>query len=188
VSFDHFSLIAPVYARVKYSRVDVLREVASLPVDGLLLDAGGGTGRVSAAVRDLVREAVIVDLSIDMLRHAPRTRLQAVCGDSISLPFDTNSFDRVIMVDVIHHVKGQVETALELLRVVKPGGLLVIEEPDIRTFGVKLIALAEKFLLMQSHFLSPHEIMKIFEGENPGLKSDDGTCWVVIEKRAPRSL
>ncbi|MBM3124664.1 MAG: class I SAM-dependent methyltransferase [Chloroflexi bacterium] len=187
MNFDHFSLIAPLYARVKYSRVDVLREVASLPVNGILLDAGGGTGRVSTAVRDLVREAVIVDLSIDMLRHSTRTRLQVVCGDSISLPFDTNSFDRVIMVDALHHVKGQVETALELFRVVKPGGLLVIEEPDIRTFGVKLIALVEKFLLMQSHFLSPPEIMKIFEGEKPGLHSEHGTCWVVMEKRTARA-
>ena len=49
-----------------------------------------------------------------------------------------------------------------MFRVLKPGGLLVIEEPDIRTFGVKLIAIAEKLLLMRSHFLAPEEITNLF--------------------------
>jgi len=30
--FDHFSVIAPIYARVTYSSLDKMREVAGLPV------------------------------------------------------------------------------------------------------------------------------------------------------------
>ena len=59
------------------------------------------------------------------------------------------------MVDALHHVIHQGQTAREMYRVLKPGGRIVIEEPDIRKFGVKLIAVAEKLLLMRSHFLSP---------------------------------
>ena len=51
MGFDHFSAIAPIYARVTYSKKEVMREVASLPVQGRLLDVGGGTGRVSSAIR-----------------------------------------------------------------------------------------------------------------------------------------
>jgi hypothetical protein len=61
----------------------------------------------------------------------------------------------------------------------------VIEEPDIRTFGVKLIALAEKLLLMRSHFLAPDEIMKLFASFASGEKKirvEDGTAWVIIRK------
>jgi ubiquinone/menaquinone biosynthesis C-methylase UbiE len=183
--FDHFAAIAHLYARVTYSKADVMRAVAELPVKGILLDVGGGTGRVSSAIRDLVEEVVIADVSLGMLKQASRAALNPVCGGSESLPFADNSFERVIMVDALHHVVNHAESANEMFRVLKPGGLLIIEEPDIRTFGVKLIAIAEKLLLMRSHFLAPDEIMKLFASFASGekkIKSEDGTAWVVIKK------
>ena len=139
-AFDHFAVIAPIYARAIYSKKDILREVAFLPIKGRLLDVGGGTGRVACAIRDLVDEVVIADVSLGMLKetlHAPYP-LNAVCGGSESLPFADNSFERVIMVDALHHVIHHAQSAREMFRILKPGGFLVIEEPDIRTFGVKL--------------------------------------------------
>ena len=181
-AFDHFAAIASIYARVTYSKSHIMREVASLPVRGRLLDVGGGTGRVSSAIRDLVDEVVIADVSFGMLEKADRSTLKPVCGGSESLPFADNFFERVIMVDALHHVINQTDSAREMLRVLKPGGVLVIEEPDIRTFGVKLIALAEKLLLMRSHFLAPDEIVKLFAGGEKSIRAEDGTAWVIIKK------
>ena len=183
--FDHFAAIAPLYARVTYSKRNVMREIAKLPVKGTLLDVGGGTGRVSSAIRDFVDEVIIADVSFGMLKQAPRTQLRPVCGGSESLPFADNSFERVIMVDALHHVINHAASAHEMFRVLKPGGLLIIEEPDIRTFGVKLIALAEKLLLMRSHFLAPDAVMKLFSSvasEEKKIHAEDGTAWVVVGK------
>lgn len=58
----------------------------------------------------------------------------------------------------------------------------MIEEPDIRTFGVKLIAIAEKLLLMRSHFLAPNEIVKLFASGEKKIRAEDGTTWVVVRK------
>lgn len=182
MGFDHFSAIAPIYARATYSKKDVMREVASLPVSGRLLDIGGGTGRVASAIREYVDEVIIADVSFGMLSHSPRANFRAVCGASESLPFADNFFERVIMVDALHHVIDHTQTACEMFRVLKPGGVLVIEEPDIRTFGVKLIAIAEKILLMRSHFLAPDEIMKLFDVGERETKSADGTAWVIVKK------
>ena len=181
-AFDHFAAIASIYARVTYSKSHIMREVASLPVRGRLLDVGGGTGRVSSAIRDLVDEVVIADVSFGMLEKADRSTLKPVCGGSESLPFADNFFERIIMVDALHHVINQTDSAREMLRVLKPGGVLVIEEPDIRTFGVKLIALAEKLLLMRSHFLAPDEIVKLFTEGEKFIRAEDGTAWVIIKK------
>jgi ubiquinone/menaquinone biosynthesis C-methylase UbiE len=181
-AFDHFAVIAPLYARVIYSKTEVMREVASLPVHGNLLDVGGGTGRVASAIRDLVDEIIVADVSLGMLRKAPLSALKPVCGGSESLPFADNSFERVIMVDALHHVIDHAHTAREMYRVLKPGGILVIEEPDIRTFGVKLIAIAEKLLLMRSHFLAPDEIVKLFSSGDKQIKAEDGTAWIIIKK------
>lgn len=182
MSFDHFSAIAPIYARVTYSKKDMMREVASLPVQGRLLDVGGGTGRVASAIREYVDEIFIADVSFGMLAHSPRADLKPVCGASEFLPFADNFFERVIMVDALHHVVDHAHSAREMFRVLKPGGVLVIEEPDIRTFGVKLIALAEKILLMRSHFLTPDAILKLFDAGEKKTQAEDGTAWVIVKK------
>jgi demethylmenaquinone methyltransferase/2-methoxy-6-polyprenyl-1,4-benzoquinol methylase len=179
---DHFSLIAPIYTRARYHALDRMREFAALPTPGRLLDVGGGTGRVALALQDLVDEIIITDISMGMLEKAPRPTLRPASCFSESLPFPGSSFDRVIMVDAFHHVVDQAATAHEMLRVLKPGGLLVIEEPDIRTFGVKLIALAEKLLWMRSHFLSPSQIASIFPQKTTSIFAQQSTAWIVVKK------
>lgn len=180
--FDHFDFIAPIYARVTYSGLDKMRELAGLPINGRVLDIGGGTGRVASALLQDVDEVVIADVSMGMLRQTHRSTLKPVCSHSESLPFPDSFFERVIMVDALHHVIDQPASAREMLRVLKPAGRIIIEEPDINAFAVKLIALAEKLLLMRSHFLSPLQIASLFPGGSTNIVTEDSSAWVVISK------
>jgi demethylmenaquinone methyltransferase/2-methoxy-6-polyprenyl-1,4-benzoquinol methylase len=182
--FDHFGFIAPLYNRQKeYLSLDTMLEVARLPTDGRLLDVGGGTGRVAFALRDKARQVFVADPSLGMLHFAnSKTGLHAVAAFSENLPFPDDFFERVIMVDALHHVMDQSKTARELLRVLEPGGRMVIEEPDIRTFGIKLVAIAEKMLLMRSHFYSPLQIASLFPAEKARVMTKDYNAWVVVEK------
>ncbi len=188
--FDHFDFIAPVFSRVGYASVEDMLKHAALPTPGRVLDAGGGTGRVANAIRAHAGEVVIADPSFGMLRQADRTRLGLACAHSESLPFPDGTFERVIMVDALHHVIHQRQTAREMYRVLKPGGRIVIEEPDIRKFAVKLIALGEKLLLMRSHFLSPNEIVALFsiDSVKASIHAAEGNAWVVIEKLGAAGL
>lgn len=180
--FDHFDVIAPIYARVTYSSLDKMRGLAGLPAKGRLLDIGGGTGRVASALLQDVDEVVIADVSMGMLKQTHRSTLKPVCSHSESLPFPDSFFERIIMVDALHHVIDQPASAREMIRVLKPGGRIIIEEPDINTFAVKLIALAEKLLLMRSHFLSPLQIASLFPAGSANIVSEDSSAWVVISK------
>jgi ubiquinone/menaquinone biosynthesis C-methylase UbiE len=182
--FDHFDFIAPIFSRVGYASVADMILHADLPTSGRVLDAGGGTGRVASAIREQAGEVFIADPSLGMLRQADRTQLGLACSNSESLPFPDDSFERVVMVDALHHVIDQRRTACEMYRVLKPGGRIVIEEPDIRTFGVKLVALGEKLLLMRSHFLAPEKIVDLFsfDSAKASVHAAEGDAWVVIEK------
>lgn len=186
--FDHFDFLAPFYDRVIQAKPpEGLLSILDLPADGSLLDAGGGTGRVAQWFPGKIREVIITDLSLKMLVQAQgKNGLVTTNSHSEWLPFSAGYFDRIIMVDALHHVCDQQETADELWRVLKPGGRIVIEEPDIRYAGVKLIAVAEKIALMRSHFLSPIRIIGLFSGKNAvhRIQNDGPTAWVIIDKPA----
>jgi len=182
--FDHFDFIAPVFSRIGYSSIEEMIDHAGLPTSGRVLDAGGGTGRVASAIRGHAGTVIIADPSFGMLRQADQTKLGLACANSEALPFPDESFERVIMVDALHHVIDQRHTAREMYRVLKPGGRIVIEEPDIRKSAVKLMAIGEKLLLMRSHFLAPEEIVHLFlfDSANATIHAGEGNAWVVIEK------
>jgi ubiquinone/menaquinone biosynthesis C-methylase UbiE len=157
--------------------------MVALPADGLLLDAGGGTGRVASALLPYVRAALVADFSRGMLVQASRKGLPAIQTPAERLPFVSGTFERIIMVDALHHVYSQAETIAELWRVLAPGGRLVIEEPDVRTLTVKLVAVGEKLALMRSHFLSPPKIAALFPPQAKiRIETESYNAWVIVEK------
>jgi len=184
--FDHFGIIAPFYDRaIPYGKAEQLTSLLCLPSTGRLLDAGGGTGRVADAFRGLISQIVVADVSRGMLGQARRkSGLGLVCSIVEHLPFKNDCFERVIMIDAFHHVINQAETAGELYRVLKPGGILVVIEPDVRKLPVKIIALFEKILLMRSHFLNADRVAGLFSGSDAVLhvENEGYEFRIVIEK------
>jgi ubiquinone/menaquinone biosynthesis C-methylase UbiE len=183
--FDHFNWIAGFYDRAGQFIVTArLLGLLSLSPNNLLLDAGGGTGRVAAALRSMVKHAFVVDTSRAMLRRAAGKGLATVCSPAEALPFLPMSIDRILMMDALHHLKDQRLAACELWRVLAPGGRILIIEPDIRKLSAKLIAIGEKLLLMRSHFLTSDEIFSLFAVPDAkvALYFDEFNIFFVAEK------
>jgi demethylmenaquinone methyltransferase/2-methoxy-6-polyprenyl-1,4-benzoquinol methylase len=183
---DHFSLLAPFYEFfIRPKNPGKIRALANLPSDGIILDAGGGTGRVAQYFRGASAQVLVADESLKMLREAQKKDgLQPVVSLTERLPFQNDAFDCIIMVDALHHVADQQKTVDELWRILKPGGRLIIEEPNIHFLAVKLMALFEKLALMRSHFLSPRQILDLFQGK-PSMgrvELEDRLAWIIIEK------
>ncbi|MEJ5311120.1 MAG: class I SAM-dependent methyltransferase [Anaerolineae bacterium] len=186
--FDHFSLVAPLYERfIRPPDVRWLRTLCAFAPHQWLLDVGGGTGRVSQYFRGDVAHVCILDLSVKMLREAlTKGGLCAGLGAAERLPFRDGAFERIIAVDSFHHFRDHRRAAQELLRVLAPGGRLVIEEPDVRRFSVKLVALGETLTLMRSRFYPPHALMRFFAapGVHLTLHESSPNFWLVVDKSA----
>ncbi len=184
--FDHFNAIAGFYNRAAdFQASPALMQLLDLSGNIRLLDAGGGTGRVAKGLREKISMVVVADPSAGMLKYARQKDLPSVCTPSEKLPFAPNSFERVIMIDALHHVIDQRKTAEELWRVLSPGGKILIIEPDIHRFAMKLVALGEKLLLMRSHFLAYDKIKTLFDEKAANIrveKLDENQVIVLVEK------
>jgi len=184
--FDHFEIIAPFYERlIPLREPEQIIELLQPPFNGPLLDAGGGTGRVSQVLKKITPQIVVADLSEGMLHQALHQHgLETVCSHTEKLPFPDQTFSRVIMVDALHHVCNHEQTAAEMWRVLKPRGRIIVEEPDVRLFSVKFVALFEKLAMMRSHFISPPRIAALFS--DPGavkkIEQESFNAWVIVDK------
>jgi demethylmenaquinone methyltransferase/2-methoxy-6-polyprenyl-1,4-benzoquinol methylase len=111
--------------------------------------------------------------------------LHAVRAHAERLPFAAATFERIIIVDAFHHFCEQREAVADLWRVLAPGGRLVIEEPNIATLPVKLVALVERIALMQSRFFSPRDMGQMLQsvGAHVQIHTNHAfNAWVVADK------
>ncbi len=165
---DLFSWIAPIYDWI-FSPASP--EVLSwLDVRGgeVVLDIGGGTGRVAEALKDKAK-VIVVDLSPGMVLRARKKGLMVCVACAEALPFPSEFADAVIVVDAFHHFRDHPLAAREAMRVLKKGKRLFLEEPDIANLVVKLIALGERLLLMRSRFYDFSTLLSFFLAEGGQL-------------------
>ena len=127
-----------------------LDQIRDLPESALVLDAGCGTGRYSAAWRNLFPSARLVGVDINevILRTGQVSpgALRPVNGNLEALPFRSGSFDVVMSRGALPAIANPALAVRELLRVCKPGGLLYFYTYrhgwyDVVLNGVRKVAL-----------------------------------------------
>lgn len=100
-----------------------------LPAPSRVLDAGCGTGRTMAELA-MLGTVSGVDPSSEAVRFCQARGLQDVHQAGLEdLPFADRVFDVVLACDVLEHVEDDLGALLELRRVTKQGGALVVTVP-----------------------------------------------------------
>ena len=99
-------------------------------------DIGGGYGRLANEYLKRARKVYIFDYSKTELAQAKEIygdKIETKAGDIYKLPFKDNELDGLMMIRVTHHLKYMDKAIAELYRVLKPGGVAVIEVANKRT-------------------------------------------------------
>ena len=101
-----------------------------LPMGGLVLDVGCGTGQLGAAIAAEGFDVFGVDLSASMLARARARGLAGTySGVTTALPFADGAFDLALTVATLHHLETPervAATVTEMGRVVRSGGFVVL--------------------------------------------------------------
>ncbi len=102
-------------------------------------DVGAGTGFVAAGLAPLVRMVHVVDGSPEMLEVARRNlaqfgNVEFHQADGLALPFADGSLDVVFANMYLHHCPDPLAAIQEMVRVLRPGGRLVITDMDAHTY------------------------------------------------------
>lgn len=99
-----------------------------------ILETGCGTGVITAELQALTSTPVAgIDLLPDRLAFGANTfpAISFACADALVLPFADGTFDLVASHFLLLWLRQPVSALKEMLRVLKPGGLLVaLAEPD----------------------------------------------------------
>lgn len=123
---------AGIYEMCRDDYPQMLAELEKEPFDAVL-DVGCGTGAVLALLHEKYPDGRYVGLDltpemIEMARTKVAPGMEFVVGDAENLPFDEASFDAVLCSNSFHHYPNPAAFLAGALRVLRPGGRLILRD------------------------------------------------------------
>lgn len=149
------------------------------------LDLGSGTGRMTPALASAFGGPAHGVEPSDRMRaqavaHASHPAVTYAAGSAEHIPLPDASCDAALLFFVWHHVVDRAAAALELRRVVKPGGTLFVQAnfadrmPDVWWFRV----VPEWREVDRAQFRSAHEVTADFTDAGWTLVARDEVTWL----------
>lgn len=109
-------------------------ELARIPLEAKVLDAGCGTGFSLEVLREVGYDQIAgFDAVDDLLKHAVAKGFEAKKGDLRKIPFSANSFDAIVSISVLQWIlvsnaeANLQKAANEFWRVLRKGGSAIVQ-------------------------------------------------------------
>ncbi|CAF2095591.1 unnamed protein product [Brassica napus] len=123
-----YDAIAPHFSSTRYAKWPrVAAFLESLPSGSVILDAGCGNGKYLGLNPNCF--FIGCDISSPLIRICSEKGQEVVVADAVNLPYREGFGDAAISIAVLHHLSTEerrTSAVNELVRVVKPGGFVLI--------------------------------------------------------------
>jgi SAM-dependent methyltransferase len=158
-------------------RFQMLVKVASEGARGRYLEIGAGNGATVISLANLYDDIAVTELSQTRAQSLSRSlgaysNVRVLCHDleSQPLPFPDDHFDTVAMCAVIEHLVDPISALVEVRRVMRPGGRLLLDTPNIAKW-TRRVKLALGYFPATA---STDEGLVTYDGKTPTDLHDEG--------------
>lgn len=127
--------IIPLIPMLRQTLDRQLRYLPPVKPGARLLDVGFGSGEFMELARQVGWRVLGVDLDQLAVANALVAGLDVSQGDIKSFGDTSEQFDVITMSHVLEHVHNPSETVAQAYQLLKPGGLLYIDTPNIDAYG-----------------------------------------------------
>ncbi len=106
---------------------------------GKLLEIGCSTGEFLLAARERFEACSGIEADVNAVQRARSRGLDCHAGAIADASLPAESFDVAVLYHVIEHFRDPRRELRELYRLVRPGGHLIIETPDVETIWFRIL-------------------------------------------------
>ena len=200
-AFDnHFHLMERdvIWRRFGYDADRNLRFVLShsLPLPDRILEIGTGKGRFLTALLSHVLRVTTIDIDpaeqrcarLNVAYENPPGRARFMIANAENLPWPDHSFDSVVSVNALHHMKNIPHVIGEVLRVARPAGKIVLADFNARGFSIMNKIHREEGRVHESITYRFNDLIERFaaHGWTAVLRSDDcQAALIAVKASAP---
>lgn len=113
--------------------------IAEIQPGTLVADIGAGTGFITEGLLRMGAKIIAIDQSMTMLEELDRkfnhnSNITCLIGESAHLPLPDDTVDYVFANMYLHHTHSPSDAIKEMVRIIKPGGKLIITDLDEHNF------------------------------------------------------
>jgi ubiquinone/menaquinone biosynthesis C-methylase UbiE len=158
----------PIGSLVRKVEAELILDLLKPKPGDVVLDAGCGTGVFALDILSRGSQVVGSDISLPMLIYAGKKLkgfpFQMVLSDMLTLPFQENSFDKVVSVTALEFIENAKGAVGELFRVTQKGGCIVVATLNSLSpwaFRRKAEAKERRTIFERAIFRSPDELSSL---------------------------
>lgn len=160
---------------------ELINSVLEKEYNPLLLDIGGGSGRFAIPLYSNGTNVIVLDSSanaLELLKNKQRN-IPIFRGDGERLPFKSNTFDVVIVIEAIEHIMNKESFLEECNIVLKDGGLLVITMSN--KFSYKILH-PNRIKRSNFYWTTCNRFMKLLRLKGFDLEKSFGFNWIPFNR------
>lgn len=169
-----------------FDKSDEIKDALMLRGDEIVVDVGGGTGKLAEVMADNCQTIYVLDESKGMLAKVKQnSKVKPIIRDALNTNFEKESIDIVTMVDSLHHIDNHPELMKEMHRILKVGGKILILDLEREDIRIKLLKIFEFFLFGKLNYRTSKEVITLLSEKFNVIKHIDKKYYYFILAEKP---